>query len=85
MEINALARGNLINGDGIIETTFSPGKYSMELSAVAYDKQWQFDLQGLPNDLISRYCSSINQLAYFFPFLKLGKEKNITIVDTWIV
>ncbi|XP_048140590.1 linoleate 13S-lipoxygenase 2-1, chloroplastic-like isoform X3 [Rhodamnia argentea] len=54
MEINALARGNLINGDGIIETTFSPGKYSMELSAVAYDKQWQFDLQGLPNDLISR-------------------------------
>ncbi|XP_048140600.1 linoleate 13S-lipoxygenase 2-1, chloroplastic-like [Rhodamnia argentea] len=54
MEINALARGNLINGDGIIESTFSPGKYSMELSAVAYDKQWQFDLQGLPNDLISR-------------------------------
>ncbi|KAF7849071.1 hypothetical protein BT93_L1274 [Corymbia citriodora subsp. variegata] len=54
MEINALARGYLINGDGIIETTFSPGKYSMELSAVAYDKQWQFDLQGLPNDLISR-------------------------------
>ncbi|XP_071725184.1 linoleate 13S-lipoxygenase 2-1, chloroplastic-like [Rutidosis leptorrhynchoides] len=54
MEINALARGYLINGDGIIESTFSPGKYSMELSAVAYDKQWQFDLQGLPNDLISR-------------------------------
>ncbi|KAI6669504.1 hypothetical protein NL676_004389 [Syzygium grande] len=54
MEINALARGYLVNGDGIIETTFSPGKYSMELSAVAYDKQWQFDLQGLPNDLISR-------------------------------
>ncbi|XP_030526651.1 linoleate 13S-lipoxygenase 2-1, chloroplastic-like isoform X5 [Rhodamnia argentea] len=54
MEINALARGFLINGDGIIESSFSPGKYSMELSAVAYDKQWQFDLQGLPNDLISR-------------------------------
>ncbi|XP_030452889.1 linoleate 13S-lipoxygenase 2-1, chloroplastic-like [Syzygium oleosum] len=54
MEINALARGYLVNGDGIIESTFSPGKYSMELCAVAYDKLWQFDLQGLPNDLISR-------------------------------
>ncbi|KAF7849070.1 hypothetical protein BT93_L1273 [Corymbia citriodora subsp. variegata] len=54
MAINALARGYLINGDGVIESSFSPGKYSMELSAVAYDQQWQFDLQGLPNDLISR-------------------------------
>ncbi|XP_030455089.1 linoleate 13S-lipoxygenase 2-1, chloroplastic-like [Syzygium oleosum] len=54
MEINALARGFLINGEGIIESSFSPGKYSMELSSVAYDKQWQFDLQALPNDLISR-------------------------------
>ncbi|XP_039158722.1 linoleate 13S-lipoxygenase 2-1, chloroplastic [Eucalyptus grandis] len=54
MEINALAREYLVNGDGIIESSFSPGKYSMELCAVAYDKLWQFDSQGLPNDLISR-------------------------------
>ncbi|KAK4790986.1 hypothetical protein SAY86_031399 [Trapa natans] len=54
MEINALARGFLVNADGIIESTFSPGKYSMELSSVAYDQLWQFDLQALPNDLISR-------------------------------
>ncbi|KAK3408611.1 hypothetical protein EUGRSUZ_J00819 [Eucalyptus grandis] len=54
MEINGLARGFLINGEGIIESSFSLGKYSMELSSVAYDKQWQFDLQALPNDLISR-------------------------------
>ncbi|GER25055.1 lipoxygenase [Striga asiatica] len=54
MEINALARGALINGDGIIESSFSPGKYSMELSSVAYDKLWQFDLQALPADLINR-------------------------------
>ncbi|WP_411025846.1 lipoxygenase family protein, partial [Salmonella sp. s57402] len=39
---------------GIIETSFSPGKYSIELSSVAYDKQWQFDLQALPSDLIHR-------------------------------
>ncbi|GFP94419.1 linoleate 13s-lipoxygenase 2-1 chloroplastic [Phtheirospermum japonicum] len=54
MEINSLAREALINGNGIIETSFSPGKYSMELSSVAYDKLWRFDLQALPADLISR-------------------------------
>ena len=54
MEINALARGFLISGGGIIESSFSPKKYSMELCAVAYDQLWQFDLQALPKDLISR-------------------------------
>ncbi|OMO83254.1 Lipoxygenase [Corchorus olitorius] len=54
MEINALAREYLISADGIIETSFSPGKYSMELSSVAYGLQWQFDQQALPADLISR-------------------------------
>ncbi|KAM7528892.1 hypothetical protein LguiB_032302 [Lonicera macranthoides] len=53
MEINALARLALINADGVIESSFSPRKYSMELSSVAYE-QWQFDLQALPADLISR-------------------------------
>ncbi|GMN26509.1 hypothetical protein TIFTF001_001319 [Ficus carica] len=54
MEINALAREALINAEGIIETAFTPGKYSIELSSVAYDQEWQFDLQALPADLISR-------------------------------
>ncbi|KAJ9158716.1 hypothetical protein P3X46_024276 [Hevea brasiliensis] len=54
MEINALARQQLINAGGIIESTFSPGKYSMELSSVAYDKLWRFDKEALPDDLISR-------------------------------
>ncbi|OAY44751.1 linoleate 13S-lipoxygenase 2-1, chloroplastic [Manihot esculenta] len=54
MEINALARTLLINGGGIIERSFSPGKYSIELSSVAYDKLWRFDTQALPGDLISR-------------------------------
>ncbi|KAM7528888.1 hypothetical protein LguiB_032298 [Lonicera macranthoides] len=53
MEINALARFALINADGVIESSFSPRKYSMELSSVAYE-QWRFDLQALPVDLISR-------------------------------
>ncbi|XP_062076271.1 linoleate 13S-lipoxygenase 2-1, chloroplastic-like [Humulus lupulus] len=54
MEINTLARESLINAGGVIETAFAPGKYSMELSSVIYDKQWRFDLQVLPTDLINR-------------------------------
>ncbi|KAL3519189.1 hypothetical protein ACH5RR_021778 [Cinchona calisaya] len=54
MEINALAREALINGNGIIENSFSPRKISMELCSAAYDLQWQFDHQALPADLISR-------------------------------
>ncbi|XP_047317908.1 linoleate 13S-lipoxygenase 2-1, chloroplastic-like [Impatiens glandulifera] len=54
MEINALARQALINSDGIIESSFSPGKYSIELSSVAYDKLWRFDHEALPANLISR-------------------------------
>uniref|UniRef100_A0ACD6AMB9 Uncharacterized protein n=1 Tax=Avena sativa TaxID=4498 RepID=A0ACD6AMB9_AVESA len=54
MRINALARSALINGGGIIELTFSPQKYAMELSSVAYDKLWRFDMEALPADLIRR-------------------------------
>ncbi|TKY46566.1 Linoleate 13S-lipoxygenase 2-1 [Spatholobus suberectus] len=52
MEINSLAREVLICANGIIEISFSTKKYSMELSSMAYDKLWRFDLQALPNDLI---------------------------------
>ncbi|CAO2837233.1 unnamed protein product [Amaranthus hypochondriacus] len=54
MMINALARQALINAGGTIETSFSPLKYSMEFSSYVYDKQWRFDQQGLPADLITR-------------------------------
>ncbi|KAJ4978367.1 hypothetical protein NE237_009147 [Protea cynaroides] len=54
MEINSLARSLLINAGGIIETTFSPGKYSMEISSAYYDQFWRFDMEGLPADLIRR-------------------------------
>ncbi|XP_057483769.1 linoleate 13S-lipoxygenase 2-1, chloroplastic-like [Actinidia eriantha] len=54
MEINALARQKLINAGGIIESTFTPGKYSIELSSIAYDLQWRFDQEALPADLIKR-------------------------------
>ncbi|CAK8566860.1 unnamed protein product [Lathyrus sativus] len=54
MEINKVAREVLINANGILEISFFPKKYTMELSSVAYDKLWQFDLQALPKDLINR-------------------------------
>ncbi|KAE9616206.1 hypothetical protein Lal_00017471 [Lupinus albus] len=53
MNINALARNVLVNAEGIIETTFLWGKYSLENSAVIY-KDWVFPEQALPADLIKR-------------------------------
>ncbi|KAE8728617.1 Lipoxygenase 4 [Hibiscus syriacus] len=52
LEINALARQNLINADGIIENCFTPGRYCMEMSAAAYRSHWRFDLENLPADLM---------------------------------
>lgn len=53
MNINSLARKALVNADGIIESTFLWGRYSLELSAVIY-KDWSFADQALPNDLVKR-------------------------------
>ncbi|QCD79112.1 lipoxygenase [Vigna unguiculata] len=63
LAINAFAREILINANGIIEKSFSPNKYSMELSSVAYDQLWQFDLQALPNDLIDRGMAEVDPNA----------------------
>ncbi|KAF9624400.1 hypothetical protein IFM89_011325 [Coptis chinensis] len=63
MEINARARKALINAGGIIESGFSTGKYSMELSSVAYDKFWRFDMEALPADLIRRGMAVLDPTA----------------------
>ncbi|XP_057841009.2 linoleate 9S-lipoxygenase [Cryptomeria japonica] len=53
MDINQAARQSLINGGGIIESGFTPGRYSMEISSKAY-KDWKFNEQGLEADLLKR-------------------------------
>lgn len=63
LEINALARQNLINADGVIESCFTPGRYCMEISAAAY-KNWRFDMEGLPAELIRRYVLLIYSLCF---------------------
>lgn len=92
LEINALARQSLINGGGVIEACFSPGKYAMEISSSAY-KMWRFDMDALPADLIRRLvalftCKSQidilnlqSKLAlqiYIFIFI-FQKKKNISL------
>ncbi|KAF5773558.1 putative linoleate 13S-lipoxygenase [Helianthus annuus] len=54
MQINSLARLALINASGTINTSFSPKKYSMQLSSDAYARDWRFDHEALPADLVSR-------------------------------
>ncbi|KAL5062717.1 hypothetical protein RYX36_024454 [Vicia faba] len=53
MNINSLARSILVNAEGIIESTFLLGSYSIEFSSVVY-KDWVFTEQGLPQDLLKR-------------------------------
>lgn len=54
MDINARARELLISAGGIIESLFSTKEVSMEITSFAY-KNWRFDMETLPADLIRRY------------------------------
>ncbi|KAK8491487.1 hypothetical protein V6N11_059412 [Hibiscus sabdariffa] len=53
LHVNALARAFFLNAGGILETTLFTGEYSMPLSSHLY-KQWRFDEQALPADLLKR-------------------------------
>ncbi|CAL4953286.1 unnamed protein product [Urochloa decumbens] len=53
MNINSNARQMLVNAGGIFETTVFPREYAFEMSSVIY-KNWNFNDQALPDDLIKR-------------------------------
>ena len=54
LQINGKARGNLINRDGVVEASFTPGARCLELSAAAYRDGWSFEGEALPADLVNR-------------------------------
>ncbi|KAK9829773.1 hypothetical protein WJX72_007819 [[Myrmecia] bisecta] len=54
LNINSSARTSLVNAGGTIEANFTPGSFSMELSAFVYDATWTFEGQALPHDLVNR-------------------------------
>ncbi|KAG6543658.1 hypothetical protein Mapa_014841 [Marchantia paleacea] len=83
MNINAIARQALINANGIIEQTFTPQQYSMEMSAAVFAATWRFDAQALPQDLIARgmaepaddsYAGGVKLVVDDYPFAKDGLE-----------
>nr|ABF66650.1 lipoxygenase-4 [Physcomitrium patens] len=53
MDINQSARKSLICAQGIVEQTFTPQKYALEISSKVY-AGWRFVDEALPNDLIKR-------------------------------
>lgn len=69
MEINAAARQNLIAAGGVIESTFTPGKYALEMSSVVYDQFWRFDKESLPEDLIRRSLLTLRHSPIWNPKL----------------
>lgn len=62
LRINCNARKELICAGGIIENTFTPGPYCMELSAKVYES-WRFEDQSLPADLLKR-CTQTSTLRH---------------------
>nr|BAM95906.1 lipoxygenase [Ricciocarpos natans] len=83
MMINSAARQVLINANGIIELTFSPGQYSLEMSSKVYGATWRFDQEAFPANLIARgmaepadasHPGGVNLVVDDYPFAKDGLE-----------
>ncbi|XP_059660015.1 linoleate 9S-lipoxygenase 6-like [Cornus florida] len=90
MHINALARSILINSGGILENTLFTGETSMEFSSALY-KDWRFDEQSLPADLVKRRMafkgtekgSGVQLLFEDYPYGADGLDIWVAI-NTWV-
>lgn len=71
MHINALARNILMSSGGILEKTLHSAEISMELSAELY-KDWRFDEQALPADLLKRYLFPRIDIVIYSFLLPVG-------------
>ena len=78
MRINCAARTSLVKAGGIVESSFSPGSYSMELSSVVYSS-WRFDEQALPADLLRR-CAAVCSLGIGHPSLKSVRQSQLELM-----
>ncbi|XVF32059.1 hypothetical protein REPUB_Repub17cG0049300 [Reevesia pubescens] len=77
LHINALARCIFLNAGGILETTLFTGEFSMRLSSHLY-KQWRFDEQALPEDLVKRGMAIKAEESLRDANFSDAKEKNVS-------
>ena len=61
------ARMTLVNAGGLLERTFTAGRYAMQLSAEAYNG-WRFADEALPADLIKRWARARPSIDEQFAF-----------------
>ncbi|KAL5995111.1 hypothetical protein ACLOJK_025169 [Asimina triloba] len=85
LEINALARQSLINAGGVIESCFTPGPCCMDISAAAY-RDWRFDLETLPADLIRRGIAVEDGLKLLIEDYPYATDGLLiwTAIDQWV-
>lgn len=83
LEINAAARQSLISADGVIEKSFLPGRYAMEMSSVFYGQKWRFDNEGLPQELISRFVPLVKSESVFLRSVKwLSTFSELSVLES---
>ena len=58
LHINANARAILINAGGVLEQTFTTGRFTMEVASLVYGAGWFFDQAGFEADLIGRWAAA---------------------------
>ena len=61
----------LVNAGGLLERTFTAGRYAMQLCAEAY-RSWRFADEALPADLMKRCAVDSHSSLLCLPLIMLG-------------